>query len=53
MKKIILGLAVVLTITIQAQVPSCVPSNGLVGWWLFTGNAKSPKYNVFINFGKQ
>jgi hypothetical protein len=41
MKKIIFtaiaifGLA---TIT-MAQVPNYVPTNGLVGWWPFTGNA--------------
>jgi len=32
---VIFGLA---TIT-MAQVPSYVPTNGLVGWWLFNGNA--------------
>jgi hypothetical protein len=39
MKKYLLGLAIVLTVTIQAQVPSYVPTSGLVGWWPFTGNA--------------
>jgi hypothetical protein len=27
------------TLTLFAQVPSYVPTNGLVGWWPFTGNA--------------
>ena len=26
-------------VTTMAQVPSYVPSNGLVGWWPFSGNA--------------
>lgn len=39
MKKIILGLAVMLTVTIQAQVPNYTPANGLVGWFPFTGNS--------------
>ena len=38
----IFGLA---TITI-AQVPSYVPTNGLVGWWPFNGNANDESINV-------
>jgi hypothetical protein len=34
----ILGLA---TITFAQTVPSYVPSDGLVGWWPFNGNAKA------------
>ena len=37
----ILGLA---TVT-SAQVPSYVPSNGLVGWWPFNGNANDESGN--------
>jgi gliding motility-associated-like protein len=29
----------------QAQIPSYVPKNGLVGWWPFTGNAKDSSGN--------
>ncbi len=32
-------LLLLFSINISAQVPSYVPSNGLVGWWPFTGNA--------------
>ncbi len=39
----IFGLA---TITI-AQVPSYVPTNGLVGWWPFTGNANDESGNAY------
>ena len=31
-------LAVIYTVNLMAQVPSYVPTNGLVGWWPFTGN---------------
>ena len=30
-----------------AQVPSYVPSNGLVGWWPFNGNANDESGNAF------
>lgn len=42
MKKLLLLLLLVFCGLIQystAQVPSYVPTNGLVGWWPFTGNA--------------
>jgi hypothetical protein len=39
MKKIILLLSLTLTLNVFAQVPSYVPTSGLVGWWPFTGNA--------------
>jgi hypothetical protein len=32
-------LAVICTANVMAQVPNYVPTNGLVGWWPFTGNA--------------
>ena len=31
--------------TAQAQIPSYVPSNGLVGWWPFNGNANDESGN--------
>jgi hypothetical protein len=31
--------------TIQAQIPSYVPTNGLVGWWPFNGNANDESGN--------
>lgn len=34
-----------LSISSMAQVPSYVPSNGLVGWWPFNGNAKDESGN--------
>ena len=33
-------LLLLFSININAQVPPYVPTNGLVGWWPFTGNAK-------------
>jgi len=39
MKKIILLASLALSINAFAQVPSYVPTNGLVGWWPFNGNA--------------
>jgi hypothetical protein len=30
----------------EAQIPSYVPSNGLVGWWSFTGNANDDSPNA-------
>jgi hypothetical protein len=29
----------------QAQIPSYVPTNGLVGWWPFNGNANDESGN--------
>jgi len=34
-----------LTVTTIAQVPSYVPTNGLVGWWPFNGNANDESGN--------
>ena len=34
-----------LTANIWAQVPSYVPTNGLVGWWPFNGNANDESGN--------
>ncbi len=34
-----------LTASLMAQVPSYVPSNGLVGWWPFNGNANDESGN--------
>jgi hypothetical protein len=34
-----------LTASIMAQVPSYVPTNGLVGWWPFNGNANDESGN--------
>jgi len=40
MKKLILSMFLLGTLLIvNAQVPNYVPSNGLVGWWPFNGNA--------------
>ena len=39
MKKLLLILSLALSTTAFSQVPSYVPSSGLVGWWPFTGNA--------------
>jgi hypothetical protein len=48
MKKIILLIAVGVALTTQtlfAQVPSYVPTNGLVGYWPFNGNANDESGN--------
>ena len=34
-----------LTVSVMAQVPSYVPTNGLVGWWPFNGNANDESGN--------
>jgi hypothetical protein len=34
-----------LTVATKAQVPNCVPTNGLVGWWPFNGNANDESGN--------
>lgn len=39
MKKLLLILSLAVGITAFSQVPSYVPTNGLVGWWPFNGNA--------------
>lgn len=46
MKKITtIVLAVIYTANIMAQVPNYVPTNGLVGWWPFNGNANDESGN--------
>ena len=46
MKKILLLFAVLTTAILSAQnVPSYVPTNGLVGWWPFDGNANDQSGN--------
>ena len=46
MKKQLLLLATALcSLTAMAQVPSYVPTNGLIGWWPFNGNANDESGN--------
>ena len=46
MKKILLSMFLLGTLlSANAQVPSYVPSNGLVGWWPFNGNANDESGN--------
>ncbi len=45
MKKTILLLSLALTLNVSAQVPSYVPTTGLVGWWGFDGNANDESGN--------
>lgn len=47
LKKSLITIIVVLSLTTFAQVPNYVPINGLVGYWPFTGNAtdQSPNLN--------
>lgn len=46
MKKLITILTVVLiTTNVFGQIPSYVPTSGLVGWWPFTGNANDQSGN--------
>ena len=45
MRNFISTLALLTTITLHAQVPSYVPTNGLVGWWPFDGNANDESGN--------
>jgi len=48
-KKILLLIGTALlffAVTTMAQVPSYVPSNGLVGWWPFSGNANDLSNNA-------
>jgi hypothetical protein len=46
MKKLLFFVGFALSITINAQVPSYVPTNGLVGYWPFTGNANDLSGNA-------
>lgn len=50
MKKILLSLSLFLSMTVFAQVPSYVPTNGLVGYWPFTGNANDQSVNLNNGF---
>ena len=46
MKKLILPLLLLASFCMHAQnVPSYVPTNGLVGWWPFNGNANDESGN--------
>jgi hypothetical protein len=45
MKKVTFLTAILLTINTFAQVPSYVPTTGLVGWWPFNGNANDESGN--------
>jgi len=46
MKKIILSMFLLgALLNVTAQVPNYVPSNGLVGWWPFSGNANDQSGN--------
>jgi microcystin-dependent protein len=58
MKQIYLLLATLLLVHVQVfgqSVPSYVPTNGLVGWWGFNGNAQdgSGNGNHLTNYGAQ
>jgi hypothetical protein len=46
MKKIITLILVFSTTILFSQVPNYVPTNGLVGWWPFTGNANDLSGNT-------
>ena len=45
MKKIVLFVFVLIGAILNAQIPSYVSSNGLVGWWPFNGNANDESGN--------
>lgn len=45
MKKLTFILSITLTLSAFSQVPSYVPTNGLVGWWPFNGNANDESGN--------
>ena len=49
MKSLLLVFALVFSFFSFSQIPNYVPSNGLVGWWPFTGNAND--LSVFGNNG--
>lgn len=46
MKTIILLTLIFISVQSTAQIPSYVPSNGLVGWWPFNGNANDESGNI-------
>ena len=45
MKSLFTSILLTLSATTIAQIPSYVPSNGLVGWWPFNGNANDESGN--------
>ena len=45
MKNILSIIAMITTLTTFSQVPNYVPTNGLVGWWPFNGNANDESGN--------
>ena len=45
MKKIVLIAFFLIGVIVNAQIPSYIPSNGLVGWWPFNGNANDESGN--------
>lgn len=46
MKKLLLFGSLFLGLSAFGQIPSYVPSNGLIGWWPFNGNANDESGNV-------
>jgi hypothetical protein len=48
MKKVLIvfSLIIFIKLNLNAQLPSYVPSNGLVGWWPFNGNANDESGNT-------
>ncbi|MFN6115017.1 MAG: LamG-like jellyroll fold domain-containing protein [Flavobacteriales bacterium] len=45
MRHLLTLLSIFTVLTLSAQVPSYVPTNGLVGWWPFNGNANDESGN--------
>ena len=45
MRQILSALSVLTALTLHAQPPSYVPTNGIVGWWPFNGNANDESGN--------
>ena len=45
MKKILLFGTIALSLNAYSQVPAYVPSNGLIGWWPFSGNSNDESGN--------
>ena len=45
MKKILVYIFCLFSLNFYAQIPSYVPTNGLVGWWPFNGNANDESGN--------
>jgi hypothetical protein len=45
MKKQLIILSFIISLTATAQIPNYVPTNGLVGWWPFNGNANDESGN--------